>query len=105
MKPDWDKLSNEFKASDDVVVADVDCTADGKPLCDKYGVSGYPTIKTFKSKDSKGEDYSGGRTLGQLRKHAQKLGPQTLSMAMKIGIGVATVFVTWVAGSMLRIFP
>lgn len=27
----------------------VDCTADGKPLCDEVGVRGYPTIKYVSS--------------------------------------------------------
>jgi len=45
MKPDWDALSAEFKDSPKVIIGDVDCTAGGKPLCDKYGVRGYPTIK------------------------------------------------------------
>merc|ERR1712032_1705338 len=45
MKPDWDSLGAEYKDSTKVVIADVDCTAAGKPLCEKYGVRGYPTIK------------------------------------------------------------
>merc|ERR1711957_475935 len=45
MKPDWDKLMAEFKDSKTALVADVDCTAGGKALCDRIGVRGYPTIK------------------------------------------------------------
>ena len=45
MKPDWDSLASEYEGSDKVVIADVDCTAGGKPLCEKFGVKGYPTIK------------------------------------------------------------
>ena len=48
MKPAWDQLSDEFKSSKTVVVADVDCTVH-KDLCGKYGVRGYPTIKYFTS--------------------------------------------------------
>ena len=40
MKPDWDKLAEEFADSQKVVIADVDCTASGKALCEKYGVQG-----------------------------------------------------------------
>ena len=40
MKPEWDKLSDEFADSQKVVIADVDCTASGKALCEKYGVQG-----------------------------------------------------------------
>ena len=41
MKPTWDKLADEFNSGSKVLVADVDCTAGGKPLCDKVGVRGY----------------------------------------------------------------
>ena len=75
MKPDWDALAAEYKDSPTVLVADVDCTAAGKPLCDKYGVKGYPTIKTFRAGDTDGEDYSGGRSPAELKKHAEGLGP------------------------------
>ena len=49
MKPDWDKLMDAFADSTTALVADVDCTADGKPLCDANGVRGYPTIKWVSS--------------------------------------------------------
>jgi len=75
MKPDWDKLAEEFKDSSTVLIADVDCTADGKPLCEKHGVSGYPTIKSFPQGSDEGEDYKGDRDLDTLRKHAESLGP------------------------------
>ena len=45
MKPAWDSLAQEYKNSDKVVVADVDCTAEGKDLCERFGVQGFPTIK------------------------------------------------------------
>jgi hypothetical protein len=76
MKPDWDALGTEFKDSPKVLIADVDCTAAGKPLCDKYGVRGYPTIKYFNPPDEEGEDYKGGRDLAALKKFAStELGP------------------------------
>jgi len=76
MKPDWDALGTEFKDSPKVLIADVDCTAAGKPLCDKYGVRGYPTIKFFNPPDEEGEDYKGGRDLAALKKFVEKdLGP------------------------------
>ena len=76
MKPDWDSLSSTFADSKTVVVADVDCTAAGKPLCDKYGVRGYPTIKYFNPPDEDGEDYKGGRDLAALKKFVEtELGP------------------------------
>jgi len=74
MKPDWDKLSAEFADSATAVVADVDCTAGGKSLCDEVGVRGYPSIKYGDPNNL--EDYKGGRTLDALKKFAEEnLGP------------------------------
>jgi len=74
MKPAWDKLSEEFKDSKTAVVADVDCTADGKALCDEIGVRGYPTIKH--GDPNALEDYKGGRDFDALKKFAEEnLGP------------------------------
>jgi hypothetical protein len=76
MKPDWDSLGATYADSSKVVIADVDCTAGGKPLCDKYGVRGYPTIKYFNPPDEEGEDYKGGRDLPALKKFVEtELGP------------------------------
>jgi len=76
MKPDWDSLGSDYADSKTVVIGDVDCTAAGKPLCDKYGVRGYPTIKYFNPPDEEGEDYKGGRDLASLKKFAEEnLGP------------------------------
>ena len=61
MKPDWDKLGEEYAASSSVVIADVDCTADGESLCTQFEIRGYPTLKYFKDGDTSGEDYKGGR--------------------------------------------
>jgi len=75
MKPAWDKLIEEFKDSTTSLVADVDCTAEGKELCTKYGVGGYPTIKYGDPDDL--QDYKGGRDFDQLKKFAEEnLGPQ-----------------------------
>jgi len=74
MKPDWDKLMTEFKDSKTALVADVDCTAGGKSLCDQVGVRGYPTIKYGDPNNL--EDYKGGRTFDALKKFAEEnLGP------------------------------
>jgi len=74
MKPDWDKLISEYKDSKTSLVADVDCTAAGKDLCEKNGVSGYPTIKWGDPSDLK--DYQGGRTFSDLKSFADNnLGP------------------------------
>jgi len=74
MKPDWDKLMAEFKGSADRLVADADCTAGGKSLCEQVGVRGYPTIKHGDPNDL--QDYKGGRSYADLKKFAEGLGPQ-----------------------------
>jgi len=74
MKPAWDKLMAEFKDSKTALIADVDCTADGKTLCNEIGVRGYPTIKY--GDPSNLEDYKGGRDFDSLKKFAEEnLGP------------------------------
>jgi len=74
MKPDWDKLTKEFKDSKDVVIADVDCTAGGKELCEEVGIQGYPSIKYGDPNNL--EDYEGDRSLKELKKFAKEnLGP------------------------------
>ena len=70
MKPDWDKLMTAFEGSETQLVADVDCTADGKPLCDANGVRGYPTIKWGDPADL--QDYQGGRDYDTLEKFAKE---------------------------------
>merc|ERR1712194_810170 len=52
------------------LIADVDCTADGKPLCEEHGVQGFPTIKW--GDPSSLEDYQGGRDYEALKKFAKE---------------------------------
>mmetsp|Transcript_18267 Transcript_18267/g.52129 ORF Transcript_18267/g.52129 Transcript_18267/m.52129 type:complete len:170 (+) Transcript_18267:620-1129(+) len=70
MKPDWDKLTEDFAGSSTQLIADVDCTAEGKPLCEANGVRGYPTIKW--GDPSALEDYQGGRSYDDLKKFADE---------------------------------
>merc|ERR1712113_154847 len=75
MKPDWDKLMNEWANSKDSLIADVDCTAEGKALCEEVGVQGFPTIKHGDPNNL--EDYEGGRDYKALAKFAKEnLGPK-----------------------------
>jgi len=65
----------DFASSASSLVADVDCTAGGESLCQKIGVSGYPTIKYGDPADLK--DYEGGRSYEAFKKFAEEnLGPQ-----------------------------
>jgi arsenate reductase-like glutaredoxin family protein len=70
MKPDWDKLMDAFKDSKTQLVADVDCTAEGQPLCDTHGIQGYPTIKW--GDPSALEDYEGDRDYDSLKTFAEE---------------------------------
>jgi len=70
MKPAWDKLMGDFADSKTALVADVDCTAEGKPLCDANGVQGFPTIKY--GDPNALEKYEGGRDYDALKKFADE---------------------------------
>mmetsp|Transcript_16837 Transcript_16837/g.27207 ORF Transcript_16837/g.27207 Transcript_16837/m.27207 type:complete len:161 (+) Transcript_16837:325-807(+) len=59
---------DEFAGSASQLVADVDCTTEGKPLCDEAGVKGFPTLKWGDPSDL--QDYQGGRSLDDLKKFA-----------------------------------
>jgi len=65
---------DEFKDSTTSLIADVDCTTEGKDLCEKHDVRGYPSIKWGDPNDLK--DYDGGRSFADLKKFAEEnLGP------------------------------
>ena len=71
MKPDWDKLMEEFNGSATQLVAEVDCTSDGgKPLCDANGVRGYPTLKW--GDPASLEDYQGARDYDSMETFAKE---------------------------------
>jgi hypothetical protein len=73
MKPAWDKLMKNWNKGDRAktsLIADVDCTADGKPLCEQVGVQGFPTIKW--GDVSNLEAYEGGRDYDALKKFAKE---------------------------------
>jgi hypothetical protein len=64
----------DFSGSPTALVADVDCTAGGKDLCETQGVQGYPTIK-WGSPDNM-EKYEGERSYEKLKEFAdENLGP------------------------------
>jgi len=68
MKPAWDELMEEYEGNPSILIADVDCTAAGKPLCDANGVQGFPTIKY--GDPNALEKYEGGRDYDSLKKFA-----------------------------------
>lgn len=57
--PEFEKAATKL-AEEDIKLAKVDCTSDdNKDLCSRFGVTGYPTIKFFKS--GKDSSFEGGR--------------------------------------------
>jgi hypothetical protein len=70
MKPAWDKLMDAFADSPSALIADVDCTAEGKSLCKANVIRGYPSLKWGDPNNL--EDYKGGRDFNSLLKFAEK---------------------------------
>jgi hypothetical protein len=64
-------------------VADVDCTADGKSLCSKHSVRGYPTVM-YGPPDSMSK-YTGGRDFASLEKFAGEVRNGTAKPGPKLG--------------------
>jgi len=72
LAPIYEQLGDAFShAKDKVVVAKVDADGAGKPLGQKYGVSGFPTLKWFDAQGSV-SDYDGGRDLDSLASFISK---------------------------------
>ncbi|CAN0888929.1 Probable protein disulfide-isomerase A6 [Linum grandiflorum] len=62
LAPTYEKVATAFKSEDGVVIANLDADK-YKDLAEKYGVSGFPTLKFFPKGNKAGEDYDGGRDL------------------------------------------
>ncbi|KIJ62816.1 hypothetical protein HYDPIDRAFT_168807 [Hydnomerulius pinastri MD-312] len=66
LAPVYEQLADAFAhARDKVVVAKVDADGAGRPLGQKYGVTGYPTLKWFDAQGN-AEPYEGARDLDTL---------------------------------------
>ncbi|WOH14293.1 hypothetical protein DCAR_0933812 [Daucus carota subsp. sativus] len=62
LAPIYEKVAAAFHMEDDVVIANLDADK-YKNIGEKYGVSGFPTLKFFPKGNKAGEDYHGGRDL------------------------------------------
>ncbi|KIK25018.1 hypothetical protein PISMIDRAFT_677546 [Pisolithus microcarpus 441] len=72
LAPTYEQLADAFShAKDKVVIAKVDADGAGRPLGQKYEVSGYPTLKWFDEKGNT-EAYEGGRDLDALATFVSK---------------------------------
>ena len=65
MAPTWAELGSTLADKSDIVIASVDCTQH-RPVCDKAGIKGFPTLKVYQGGEAK-EQYKGARTLDELK--------------------------------------
>ncbi|XP_067934993.1 protein disulfide-isomerase A3-like [Watersipora subatra] len=81
LAPEYEKAATSLLAADPPVpLAKVDCTAN-TDVCGKYGVSGYPTLKIFRSGEL-AEDYNGPREADGIVKYMKtKSGPTSKDLA------------------------
>jgi thiol-disulfide isomerase/thioredoxin len=73
MKSSWDALMEDYKEDPHVLIGDCDCTGDCRAICEEMGVQGYPSLRF--GDPTALQDYTGGRDLESLKKHAQTLKP------------------------------
>ncbi|RDX39395.1 disulfide isomerase [Lentinus brumalis] len=67
LAPVYEQLADAYAhAKDKVIVAKVDADGAGRPLGQKYGVTGFPTLKWFGPEGGEPEKYDGGRDLEAL---------------------------------------
>ncbi|XP_076751589.1 disulfide-isomerase A3 [Xylocopa sonorina] len=76
LKPEYAKAAEMLLGNDpSITLAKVDCTDSGKDTCNKYSVSGYPTLKIF-SKGDFVSDYNGPREAAGIAKYMKaQVGP------------------------------
>jgi protein disulfide-isomerase-like protein len=67
MAPTWAELASDLSSTDDIVIASVDCTVH-RPVCDKAGIKGFPTLKIYQGGEAK-EKYTGARTLDDFKNY------------------------------------
>lgn len=67
LAPTWEQLAEEFNKdkSGQIKIAKVDCTVDTS-LCSEHDVTGYPTLKFFKTGETEAVKFRGTRDLASL---------------------------------------
>ncbi|EEB89006.1 hypothetical protein MPER_12953, partial [Moniliophthora perniciosa FA553] len=72
LAPTYEQLGDAFAhAKDKVYIAKIDADGVGKEIAQKYGVSGYPTLKWFTA-DGKDEVFEGSRDIDGLAGYVSK---------------------------------
>ncbi|XP_055917609.1 protein disulfide-isomerase A3 [Eupeodes corollae] len=76
LKPEYAKAAELLRGDDPpVALAKVDCTEGGKESCNKFSVSGYPTLKIFRNGEVS-QDYNGPREAAGIAKFMRaQVGP------------------------------
>lgn len=70
----WSEVGEEHEDDPGLLIASVDCEdEESKPLCRKYGVTGYPTLQYFMPPDPVAEIFSGDRDAAGLTEFARHL--------------------------------
>jgi len=82
LKPEFKEAAKTLINNDPpVYLVQVDCTEAGKETCGRFGVSGYPTVKIFKS-GALSSDYNGPREKdGIIKFMASQVGPVSKNLA------------------------
>ena len=58
LKPSWEELAGMYDRSSELLIGQVDCTADNsKALCERYDVEGFPDVKFFEAGNPEPDDY------------------------------------------------
>ncbi|CAG4977504.1 unnamed protein product [Parnassius apollo] len=78
LKPEYAQAAGVLKNDDTpVTLAKVDCTEGGKSTCEKFSVSGYPTLKIFR-KGELSQEYNGPRESNGIIKYMRaQVGPSS----------------------------
>lgn len=76
LKPEYAKAAELLKDDENkIALAKVDCTEAGKETCNKFSVSGYPTLKIFKNGEVS-QEYNGPREAAGIVKYMRaQVGP------------------------------
>lgn len=82
LKPEYALAAEQLKNDDPpIALAKVDCTEGGKKTCEKFSVSGYPTLKIFKN-GAVSQDYNGPREANGIAKYMRaQVGPASKELA------------------------
>lgn len=83
LAPEYIKAAKTLKKKgiENVIMAEVDCTdSQTKKICEKYSVSGYPTLKYFSPQNKLPLDFSGSRSEHGLVSYIEKVIKEAISL-------------------------